>query len=299
MSIDLRDWQFDLGGIAMGTGTDVLLEDIQGIGLPPLRTDAVEIPGEDGLFTGQDLYGARVLRLIGGIRVPGDPGAVLDRLAQLEVTSSAAWITQRPGALAVLRARRPGRAARRLYGRVRLVDAVSVSRAVHGWLPFEIEFSATDPWWAADDTSGVTLSLDVSTTREGVTAPLVAPLTTGVANPDTRPGWLLHGGDRPSWPSVRIAGPVTNPRLWVVETGQALELQLSLGAGEFVQIETRPGTRTVLRNGTGNAAGQLTSSSRLDRLRVPPGRSELRWTATDYTNTARLQMSWRDSYTSL
>ncbi|GAA2136677.1 hypothetical protein GCM10009760_16330 [Kitasatospora kazusensis] len=296
---DLENWQLDLAGTVIGTGTDVLIEDIQGLGTAPLRTEDAEIPGEDGAFAGVDLYGPRLVRIIAGIRQAGDPGAVLDRLAELARAGAAPEIRRRPGALVVLRAKRPGQPARRLYGRVRRVDPASVARAVHGWIPVEIEFTAADPLWQSDTTSGVTLSLDVSNTREGFTAPITAPVTTGVANPATRPGWLVSTGDSPAWPSLRITGPVTNPRLWIVETGQVLELSLALSDGEYVQIETRPGTRTVLRNGTGNAAGALSAASRLDRFQVPPGRSELRWTATDYTNTARLAVTWRDAFTSL
>ncbi|GAA0695021.1 hypothetical protein GCM10010193_57170 [Kitasatospora atroaurantiaca] len=299
MAAVLADWQLDVAGVVIGHGTDVLIEDIQGLGTAPLRTGDVPIPGEDGVFAGVDLQEARTVRILAGIRAAANPALVLDRLGALVRAGSDEAIRLTAGRLAVLRAKRPGQAARCLFGRVRRVEASTVARAVHGWIPIEIEFQATDPLWQADAVSGVTLPLDVSSAKGGFSAPLVAPITTGVANPSARPGWLISAGDRPAWPSIRITGPVTNARLWIVETGRALELALSLGDGEYVQIETRPGTRTVLRNGTGNVAGALTSTSRLDRFRIPPGRSELRWTATDYTNTARLAVTWRDAYTAL
>lgn len=34
-------------------------------------------------------------------------------------------------------------------------------------------------------------------------------------------------------------------------------------------------------------------------VQIPPGKSEMRWTATDYTNTCRLTLSWRDAYAAL
>jgi hypothetical protein len=128
---------------------------------------------------------------------------------------------------------------------------------------------------------------------------VVAPITTGVSNPATRPGWVTNSGDLPAWPQLTITGPVTNPRIWVVETGRYLELAITLAAGERIDIDTRPGTRWVLRNGSGNAATALTSGSRLDLFQLPSGTSEIRWTATDYTNACRLAVTWRDSYTAL
>ncbi|WP_051812135.1 phage tail family protein [Kitasatospora sp. MBT63] len=300
MAAELADWQLDVAGVVIGHGTDVLIEDVQGLGTAPLRTADVDIPGEDGSFAGVDLQQARTVRITAGIRSAGNPTAVLDRLGALVRAGTDEKTRLQAGRLVMLRAKRPGQATRCLVGRVRRVEAVSIARAVHGWLPIEIEFTATDPLWQADSTSGVTLPLDISSAKSGFAAPLVAPITTGVANPTARPGWMLNVGDRPAWPSIRITGPIVNPRLWIVETSRALEMApFTLGDGEYVQIETRPGTRTVLRNGSGNAAGSLTASSRLDLFRIPAGRSELRWIATDFTNTARLAVTWRDAYTAL
>ncbi|WP_407697300.1 phage distal tail protein [Streptomyces kebangsaanensis] len=156
-----------------------------------------------------------------------------------------------------------------------------------------------DPCWHADESQSLTLPLDVSDDSQGFKAPVVAPITTGVSNPSQRPGWVLNSGNQGAWPTVRIDGPVTNPKVWVVETGRYLQLNTSLAVGEWIEIETRPGTRWVLRNGSGNAATALTAKSRLDLFRIPPKRSEIRWTATDYTNTCRLTLSWRDAYKAL
>lgn len=52
MAAVLADWQLDVAGVVIGHGTDVLIEDIQGLGTAPLRTGDVPIPGEDGVFAG-------------------------------------------------------------------------------------------------------------------------------------------------------------------------------------------------------------------------------------------------------
>ncbi|MFD5753819.1 hypothetical protein ACFWIZ_00740 [Streptomyces sp. NPDC127044] len=295
----LDDYQLDVGGLVIGTGTLLPVGEVTGLGAPDRRTADVDNPTDDGGFPGVDLFGTRAVSIEAGIRTPDDPGAALDLLAQLQQVTGADSIRKTAGALAVLRVKWPGRAVKRLYGRWRRVEAVSMSQVVYGWIPLALEFAATDPRWHADDAQGLLLPLDISDDSEGFTAPLVDPITTGVSNPSERPGWVTNAGDVAAWPSLRIDGPVTNPKVWVVETGRALELQTSLAAGEWIDIDTRPGARWVLRNGSGNAAPALTAASRMDLFQIPPKTSEIRWTANDYTNTCRLTLSWRDAYTAL
>ncbi|MFD3456832.1 hypothetical protein ACFWVC_32235 [Streptomyces sp. NPDC058691] len=296
----LEDYQFDVGGgLVIGSGTLLPVGEVTGFGAPELRTADVDNPTDDGGFPGVDLYGTRAVTIEAGIRTPDDPAAALDLLARLQQVTDVDGIRRTAGALAVLRVKWPGRDVKRLYGRWRRVEAVTMAQAVYGWIPLTLDFAALDPRWHADDSQALVLPLDISNDDEGFTAPVTAPITTGVSNPDERPGWVVNNGDKAGWPSVRIDGPVTNPKVWVVETGRYLQLQITLGAGEWIDIDTRPGTRWVLRNGSGNAATALTSGSRMDLFQIPPKRSEIRWTATDYTNTCRLTLSWRDAYTAL
>ncbi|MGW1801588.1 phage distal tail protein [Streptomyces sp. NPDC001984] len=299
MTAVLGDYQFDVGGVVIGSGTLLPVGEFTGLGAPDRRTADVDNPTDDGGFPGLDLFGTRTVSIEAGIRTPDDPGAALDLLAQLQQVTGADSIRKTAGALALLRAKWPGRDVKCLFGRWRRVEAVTMSQAVYGWIPLQLEFAATDPRWHADEVQSLVLPLDISNDSQGFTAPVEAPITTGVSNPSERPGWVTNHGDVTAWPTLRIDGPVTNPKVWVVETGRYLQLQISLAAGEWIDIETRPGTRWVLRNGSGNAATALTSGSRLDLFQIPKGTSEIRWTATDYTNTCRLTLSWRDAYTAL
>ncbi|MEU9238582.1 hypothetical protein [Streptomyces sp. NPDC048385] len=297
--LSLSEWQIDFGGVLIGHKTAVSISDVEGLGAAELRTQDVLNPADDGAFPGVDLYAPRTVRIEAGIRTAGDPAAALDKLAEIEAVAANAAIRRTAGALAQLRLRWPGRGTRVLFGRIRRAEAVSTAQAIHGWIPLDLEFTALDPRLHDDKVSSVTLPLDISNSTEGFTAPLVAPITTGIATPETRPGWVINDGNTGAWPSIRIAGPVTNPRILHVDSGRVLDLDVTLGVGERIDIETRPGTRWVLRNGSGNAASALSGASRLDLFQIPPGRSEIRWTAADYTNTTRLTVSWRSAWTAL
>ncbi|KPI15656.1 hypothetical protein OK074_2101 [Actinobacteria bacterium OK074] len=295
---DLAEWQIEIAGVVIGAGTDVLVSEVEGLGTPDLRTQDVDNPAGDGAFPGVDLYSARTIRIEAGIRTAGDPSAALDVLGRLNRAADDPAVRTDPGVQTVLRLRWPGRTTRRLYGRLRRVEATSTANTRHGWIPLDLEFAAVDPRFHADDASALTLALSADGLG-GFRAPLVAPLTTGIAIPDERRDWAYNDGDLPAWPSLRITGPCTNPRVRHVESGRVIELSTTLGTNDYVEIETRPGTRWALRNGTGNLAPALSAASRLDTFTLPPGRSEIWWTARDYTNTTRLAVTWRSAYAAL
>ncbi|WP_411142313.1 hypothetical protein [Streptomyces sp. x-80] len=297
--LPLGEWQIDFAGVLIGHKTAVPISDVEGLGPAELRTQDVVNPADDGAFPGVDLYAPRTVRIEAGIRTPGDPAAALDKLAEIEAVAGDASVRRTAGALAQLKLRWPGRRTKVLFGRIRRGEAVSTAQVIHGWIPLDLEFTALDPRLHDDEVSGVTLPLDISHSSGGFKAPLVAPITTGIATPETRPGWVINEGSTGAWPSVRITGPVATPRILHVESGHVLDLDIVLGVGERIDIETRPGTRWVLRNGSGNAATALSGASRLDLFQIPPGRSEIRWTAADYTNTTRLTVSWRSAWTAL
>ncbi|MFJ4412974.1 hypothetical protein [Streptomyces sp. NPDC088925] len=294
-----KDMQIEVAGVLMGPGTPYVVEDVKGVSTPELRAQDTSLPTEDGALPGVDLYGSRSVVIEVGVRTPGDAAAAVDVLSALTRAADNRKVRRVAGALDVLRIRWPGRSTRVLFGRFRRVEEATLAQALYGRIPVELEFAATDPTWHSDVVQQVTLPLDVSQDAGGFAAPLVAPITTGSSNPDVRPGWVENSGDLAAWPTIKLTGPLANPKVWVVETGKSLQFSLVLGVGERLDVETRPGTRWVLRNGSGNAAPALTNTSRLDQFVIPPGRSEIRWTATDYTNTSRIAVSWRDSYSAL
>ncbi|MFI9149468.1 phage distal tail protein [Streptomyces sp. NPDC053367] len=294
-----QPWQVDFAGVLLGPDTVYPISEITGLGTPEVRAQDVDLPNDDGSFPGVDYYNSRTVTVEAGIRTPGDPDAAVAALAALDEAAASPGVRKTAGALQTLRLLWPGRdTSKRLYGRVRRIEAVTMAQAVFGWIPVTLEFTATDPRWHGEPEQQITIPLARDSADEGFTVPVTAPITTGVADPTERPGWVDNAGDLPAWPSLRITGPVVNPHIWITETRRVLDLSLSLGENETVQIDTRPGTRWVLRNG-GNTASALSSTSRLDLFQIPPGTSEVRWTGADYTNSTRLQVSWRDAYTAL
>ncbi|MCX4792487.1 phage tail family protein [Streptomyces sp. NBC_01221] len=298
--LELTDWQYDLGGVLMGAGTSVQVIETTGLGRPPSRDNDADQPSMDGVFAGPDYYAARQVQFDAAVRIPGNPAACHDVVAALQATADNPAVRLTGGATMPLRMKRPGRPVKRLNGRLRKVD-VEYKQVVHGYVPLDIEFAATDPTFYADEQTTTEIPLGWLT-GGGFAAPVVAPIfvQSGTTAAD-RPGWVTNAGTGSAWPVIRITGPVANVTVTHTPSGRQLAMPtLNLTSrNQWVEIDTRPGYRTVRRENGGNASTVLSAASRIDLFSLPPGQSEMRWTGFDNTNTARMRLTWRDAYTAL
>ncbi|MFE6126722.1 hypothetical protein ACFQ6Q_00395 [Streptomyces sp. NPDC056437] len=296
---ELTDWQYDLGGVLLGKGTAINVIETSGLGRPPVRDADVDQPGMDGVFPGPDYWAARQVQIDAYIKLPGDPEGCHDLLAQLQAAPAAAGVRLSGGETMPLRLKRPGRPTKRLYGRLRGLDP-EFAEVIHGKLPIDINFVATDPTFYADTETTTEIPLGWLT-GGGFAAPVQAPIfvQSGTVAAE-RPGWATNAGDTDAWPVIRITGPCSDVTVIHADSGRELALPtLTLTAGQWIEIDTRPGHRTVIRDNGGNASAYLSPASRIDLFTLPPGQSEMRWTAFDNTNTARMRLTWRDAYTAL
>ncbi|MFE9812404.1 phage distal tail protein [Streptomyces sp. NPDC005548] len=299
MPTDLVDWQYDLGGVVIGAGTSVNIINTRGLGRPPVRDNDVDQPSADGAFAGPDYWASRQVQLDAAVKIPGDPAACQDMIDQLEAAAADPAVRLVGGQSMTLRIKRPGRPTKVLYGRLRTLDPDD-EKIIHGYVPLDVEFIAQDPTFYADSVTSTEIPLGWLT-GGGFAAPVVAPIYvqdgTVAAN---RPGWAINQGTADAWPVIRIYGPCATVTVTNAATGLSLSMPtLNLAAGQWVELDTRPGHRTVTRENGGNASATLSPSSRIDQFSLPPGESELRWTAFDNTNTARMRLTWRDAYTAL
>jgi hypothetical protein len=297
--LDLIDWQYDLGGVLIGAGTSVNVIETAGLGRPPVRDSDVDQPSMDGQFAGPDYWSGRQIQIDAAIKIPGEADACHDMIATIQAASDPAAVRLVGGAGMTVRIKRPGRPVKRLTARMRKLDP-EFKDVRHGYVPLDIELLAHDPTFYADTESVTEIPLGWLT-GGGFAAPVVAPIYVqdGTVAAD-RPGWVTNEGDTDAWPVIRITGPCSNVSVIHADSGRTLSLPtLTLAAGQWVDIDTRPGYRTVTRENGGNASTTLSPSSRIDLFSLPPGQSEMRWTAFDNTNTARMRLTWRDAYIAL
>lgn len=295
----LDDWQYDLGGVVIGAGTTVNILEVTGLGRPPVRESDVDQPSMDGQFAGPDYWAGRQIQFDAAIKTPGDPAACHDMVAALQAVTDPAAVRLVGGQGLTLRIKRPGRAVKQLTVRARKLDP-EYKQAIHGYVPIDMEFLAHDPQFYADTPSTTEIPLGWLT-GGGFAAPVTAPIYVqdGAVAAD-RPGWVTNQGDADAWPIIRVTGPAANITITHVASGRSLALPaLNLAAGRWIEIDTRPGYRTVTWDNGGNASAYLSPASRIDLFSLPPGTSEMRWTAYDNTNSGRMRLTWRDAYIAL
>jgi hypothetical protein len=164
--------------------------------------------------------------------------------------------------------------------------------AVLEWLDdmaftYTMQVKAPDPLKYGPETFAST-SLAGAAGGTGLLYPLAYPLDYGVP-PGVTPGAITLGnaGTAAYWPRLRIDGPVPNPSVSMVETGDSLRYNGTLAAGQWLDIDTA--NRRVLLNGQVSMRHLVSVTGRW--LGVPVGGGSLTWTA-DAADPAATLSAW-------
>lgn len=102
---------------------------------------------------------------------------------------------------------------------------------------------------------------------------------------------LTNDGTCESPTFIRIDGPVWNPRVSHVESGHVVAFSLALGAGHYVTVNGV--THEILIDGMSPAGPYV---SRREFGYAMPGGNEWLFTADDYSNEARMTVSFYPAY---
>jgi hypothetical protein len=174
----------------------------------------------------------------------------------------------------------------RMYGRPRSVQHDQDLFDI-GAYRLQANFLATDPLVYSDDEVVTTLGLPSDS--GGLTLPATLPtsidasLTTGTATV------FNDGTANAPWRAV-IHGPVTDPRLGNLTTGQELALNLTIPEGRYVDLDFK--TRSVLLDGNAPRRGAV-SGTWWD---LAPGANEVVFNAAAYDTDASAQLIHRHAW---
>ncbi|GAB3213327.1 hypothetical protein GCM10027294_43840 [Marinactinospora endophytica] len=291
MEPDLADDQWEIGGLILGRGRPLAVEDWS-VGDVEARLGDVDRAGGDGREFGYDYHGGRTLTL----EVFTDTttaAASRDAAAALHRVWDAPAVRATPRAVMPLRVRLPGApTVMTVYGRPRRLSTATLRGRPDGVADYVATFDTVDSAWYGDLRT-VTLSLlpDLS---GGLTLPALLPVRLepiGNANADL----LVNEGDTVSWPMIEFTGPITNPEITWVGTDISLRLVTTIPHDRTVTIDTRPWARTILRSDGASLAGAKRGVL-LEDLRLPPGRTEVAFRGQDPTGASSATIRWRDAY---
>lgn len=258
--------QLQYGNLLMGRHTPYRWRSLTGWGtLPGLDSGTVPLPAAHGAIPGQFFAAARTVGVEGlVVRAPrARIGEVVETLEAATVPVEdeqplAIWLDERGPRLVWARC-------------TRRAIPVEAGYSLGTILGGAIQWEATDPrrYGLVEHTTAATLPAP----EPGLTWPLDFPLdfgTPGSAGSMT----ALNQGTTATQPVIEIRGPVDMPSLTNISTGDVLEYDLPLAAGDLLTVDTRAGT--VVLNGTASRLDRATARSVPEQtFTLPPGASTL------------------------
>lgn len=105
---------------------------------------------------------------------------------------------------------------------------------------------------------------------------------------------ISNDGDVDAWPVWTIIGPAVQPQLTNLTTGAILRLDLTLGAGDRVTIDTRPNVKSIVDGSGNNRFGRQSVESSLWPL--ARGVNRLRAELVGATDASSVQLAYRSRF---
>jgi len=242
------DFQFELDGVLLGTGTGYLLQEAVGLDLPEIRISDQVRPRDHGLIGGTDFLAGRVVEL--SFIVRGISNTDLEEKLDALASISGVGAAESP-----LVFRLPGRAKERINVRPRRrYFPINVAYGMRT-ADVRLQFVATDPRIYENEITSVPLSLPA--TSGGLGWPLGWPLGWGSASSGLFT--VTNGGTFATRPTVTFIGPLTAPSIENVTTGLKWACTFDLQSGDTLVVDFD--ARTVLLNGTASRYSFVTAAS--------------------------------------
>ncbi|RMB83643.1 phage distal tail protein [Streptomyces shenzhenensis] len=284
-----RPGHVQFGDLLLGPGTPYRWKSLTGWEeLPGLDSGTVLRADAHGAIPGRLLAQARTIGLDGlMVRAPRDSiGATIATLNRATVPADTevpfvAWLDERGPLLAYACV-------------VRRIVPVGIGYRLGTITGGAVEWQATDPRRYELAERSVPATLPAS--EPGLDWPLTWPLAFGTPG-STGALSVTNVGDAETHPVVEFRGPVTGPAMTNLITGDVIEYDIPLAAGDVLTVDTRAGT--VVLNGTASRIYTATSRSVPEQtFTLAPGTTSLIFRAapgsTDPTATATVR--YRSAY---
>lgn len=177
---------------------------------------------------------------------------------------------------------------------------------------FDFALAGTARRWRSDAANNASTRWDEALHKYAVFVPGLFPnqidavnalmaLSPSETNAQVLP--IPYAGNLREYPTIAITGPVTNPSVTNLATGQTLDFgTITIGAGTTYYIDTRYGQKTVLM-GTVSKLGELTADSDLSEFHIAPSPEATGGTNVFYLNgtamsaATRFSVAYYDRYT--
>lgn len=274
------DYQVEYNGVVANGVDGIEVVRLEVFDLPDLRTGDRVRAGDDGMYPGTDLVGGRL------IEAELEAWAQTDDLLAPVIESLLLMTSPQRSELPLVMRIAGWDDDLYVLARPRRRNKLSIKQdTTQGVIAgITVQYFSTDPRLYSLTETGTALSVPTSTS--GMTFPESPPITFGAGSSASETITNLGTFDSP--PRATLVGPLTNPQLENVTTGQILALTGSLASGETMHINFL--NRTVLLEGTASRYSWVDDPNGWWMLQ--PGDNEIRLngtgagSATMYTRSA-------------
>lgn len=279
-------WEVEYRGLKIGGDSPYMFVRIEGLAdLPEVRSADRPLLRRHGLHPSTDFMSGREVTLTFDIKANSEAEfneLITDLQRAFRVTSQPEepMVLMIPGIASGLKAR--------IYARTRYRSIPIGLEWLYKNPLATIRLACTDPRVYSDaEQSGTT---GLSTISGGLTFPIIPPITFGA--PTSGNIILAENVGTTETPWVaRIDGPVINPSIENVTSGTSLEIDISLGTGDFLILDSAH--RTIMLNGTASRYNLLTTDSVWADLE--PGTNEIKFRSGSYS-AGTLTLYWRSAW---
>lgn len=277
-------YQFEFSGFNFGgAGSPYQVTSVDGLeGLPQLRSQDDNKGYLDGMFSGRDFLGGRTITVNLLILGAGATSAQTNFN-----TLQQKLIYQTTGTTPLYFRIPPVTTDQFIDCRVRALRTAITPEYTYGYITAQVEFYCPDPKYY--DSALQTASLSVSN-APGRTYNRTYNLVYGFGAYTTTTS-ITNNGWATTYPTITITGPITNPTVGNVTTGQYLNLSGTISNTDTLVIDLE--NRLITLNG--NSARNLLSSGLW--FDAPAGTSQYYLTgSTTIPGTTTATVSWYSAY---
>lgn len=276
------DGQVEFRGVLFGAGTEFLIDGdgLNGLGVAELRSSESARPQAHGVFLQRTYLAERVFDFT--LNVVGDTQAAV--LANLQTLGGAFAPSSSFSAEAL--AFSMGGQTFIVYGRPDRT-AINTEFLQSGLATASVRFLATDPRiYDASQQSDTATGASVS---GGHGYPHAYPHGYGVVEAGTIE--VVLGGNFAAFGIATIYGPCVSPKVERVETGEFVEVDITLLTDDVLVIDFQERTATL--NGTVSYSGSVVYPDST-WFELPSGTSTIKFSRS--SGTGSLTFAWRDSW---
>lgn len=291
---DLRDHQWELGGVVFGQGASIGHEADVAPASYSWRTQTVASPVSDAKIFGRDRIepGSWAFQLFTDA---DDEASALAELSRIAKVWRGDAVRHLPGEVMELRYRLAGR-ERVVFGRPRRFDAPLDNRLLSGYIPITCDFETTSELFFGPHEESYPIRAAAPTTS-GFIFPMVFPYSTDVELA-SRPYSFNVTGDLPTPGIFDFIGPSRDP---FIEIDGSMRIQLTgtIPFGVTVTVDARPWVMSIYRADGAGVSGLLDPRTRLPRLTLTPGNHVATYGGYDETGASSGAVRWRPAYPSV